>query len=263
MAHDAGDTGLAAELEERAARLKHRFNEQFWLPDKGYYAVALDKDKRPVDACTSNMGQCLWYGIVDEDKVPVVAERLMSPEMFSGWGVRTLASNMGSYNPASYHNGSVWPHDNAVIVAGLMRYGLVSEAQRIATALLEAAEYSDGRLPELFCGFDRAKFGQPVPYPTACSPQAWAATTPIFLVTSLLRYDVYVSQHGLWLDPVLPESFGDLQITNAPTGAGPVIIKAAGTSASVHGLPEGMTFRKGHRLWMTELMEQAKKRPEK
>lgn len=94
MAHDAGNRALAAELEERAARLKQRFNEQFWLPDKGYYAVALDKDKRPVDACTSNMRQCLWYGIVDEDKVPVVAERLMSPEMFSGWGVRTLASNM-------------------------------------------------------------------------------------------------------------------------------------------------------------------------
>lgn len=143
-----------------------------------------------------------------------------------------------------------------------MRFGLVSEAQRIATALLEAAEYSDGRLPELFCGFDHAKFGQPVPYPTPCSPQAWAATTPIFLVTSLLRYDVYVSQRGLWLDPVLPESFGDLHITNAPTGAGPVTIDAAGTNASVHGLPEQMTFHRGHRLWMTELMEQAKLHPE-
>ena len=135
------------------------------------------------------MGHCLWFGIVDEDKAPLVAERLMSPEMFSGWGVRTLATDMGAYNPASYHNGSVWPHDNAIIAAGLLRYGFVEEAQRIATALLEAAEYSDGRLPELFCGFSRDQFAEPVPYPTACSPQAWAATTPILLVTSLMRYD--------------------------------------------------------------------------
>ena len=129
-----------------------------------------------VDACASNMGHCLWVGLVDDDKAPLVAERLMSPEMFSGWGVRTLASDMGAYNPASYHNGSVWPHDNAVIAAGLMRYGFVEEAQRIATALLDAADYSDGRLPELFCGFSREQYSEPVPYPTACSPQAWAAT---------------------------------------------------------------------------------------
>lgn len=263
MAYNAGDSDLAAELEERAARLKQRFNEQFWLPDKGYYALALDRDKRPVDACASNMGQCLWYGIVDEKNVPMVAKRLMSPEMFSGWGVRTLATDMGAYNPASYHNGSVWPHDNAVIVAGLMRYGLVDEAQRIATALLEAADYSDGRLPELFCGFDRGQFGQPVPYPTACSPQAWASTTPIFLLTSLMRYDAYASLGGLWMDPVIPESFGDLHISNAPTGAGPVTIDAAGTSASVAGLPEGMVLHRGSRPWMTELVEQAHLHQEK
>ena len=262
MAYDGGDRALAIELEERAASLKQRFNDQFWLPKKGYYAVALDKDKQPVDACTSNMGQCLWYGIVDEDRVPRVVERLMSAEMFSGWGVRTLASDMGAYNPASYHNGSVWPHDNAVIVAGLIRYGYVSEAQQIATALLEAADHSDGRLPELFCGFDRHEFERPVPYPTACSPQAWAAATPIFLLTSLLRYDVYVPQGGLWLDPVLPESFGNLHIDKAPTGAGPVTIDAAGTSASVRGLPKGMVHRRGHRLWMTELMAQAHLHPE-
>ena len=111
------------------------------------------------------MGQCLLFGIIDEDKAPLVAERLMSPEMFSGWGVRTLASDMGAYNPASYHNGSVWPHDNAIIAAGLLRYGFVEQAQRIATALLEAAEYSEGRLPELFCGFSREHFDEPVPYP--------------------------------------------------------------------------------------------------
>jgi glycogen debranching enzyme len=163
MAYDAGDSALAARLTAEAAQLKRRFNEEFWLPERGYYAVALDGKKRPVDACASNMGQYLWLGIVDEDKVPLVAEHLMSPEMFSGWGVRTLANDMGAYNPASYHNGSVWPHDNAIIAKGLLRYGLVAEVQRISTALLEAAEYSGGRLPELSCGFSRDKVPEPVP----------------------------------------------------------------------------------------------------
>src|SRR4029453_9177470 len=140
MAADAGQTSLATELTERAKRLKKQFNEQFWLPERGYYAVALDGKKRPVDACTSNMGQCLWSGIVDEDKAPLVAERLMSPEMFSGWGIRTLATDMGAYNPVSYHNGSVWPHDNAIIAAGLIRYGFTAEAQQITMAILDAAE---------------------------------------------------------------------------------------------------------------------------
>ncbi|HEX7201991.1 MAG TPA: glycogen debranching N-terminal domain-containing protein, partial [Arthrobacter sp.] len=257
MAYDAGDTPLAAQLADEAARLKKRFNDEFWLPDRGYYAVALDRDKRPVDACASNMGQCLWHGIIDEDKVPLVAERLMSPEMFSGWGVRTLASDMGAYNPASYHNGSVWPHDNAIIAAGLLRYGFVEEAQRIAAALLEAADYSDGRLPELFCGFGRDQVPQPVPYPTACSPQAWAATTPIMLVTSLMRYDAHISRGGFWLDPVLPESYGDLHITNAPMGGGRITIDIAGSEPTVHGLPDGIVFHREHRPWLTELLEQA------
>jgi glycogen debranching enzyme len=262
MAYDAGDLDLAADLRDRAARLKQRFNEQFWLPDRGYYAVALDRDKRPVDACASNMGHCLWFGLIDEDKAPLVVERLMSPEMFSGWGVRTLASDMRAYNPASYHNGSVWPHDNALIVAGLMRYGFVEEAQKIATALLEAAEFSDGRLPELFCGFSRDQFARPVPYPTACSPQAWAATTPILLVTSLMRYDAHISQGGLWLDPALPDSFGDVHISNAPMGAGRITVDISGSKASVHGMPDGVEVHHGQRPWITDLVEQAKLRPD-
>lgn len=257
MAYDDGDLTLAESLRERAEDLKKRFNEQFWMPDKGYYAVALDRDKRPVDACASNMGHCLWFGLIDDDKAPAVVERLMSPEMFSGWGVRTLAKNMGAYNPASYHNGSVWPHDNALIVSGLLRYGFVEEAQRIATAMLEAAEISGDRLPELFCGFDRTQFREPVPYPTACSPQAWAATTPIHLVMSLLRYDTHISLGGIWLDPVLPPSFGDLHIRNAPMGSARITIDAAGTQATVKGIPEGLTVHHGQRPWMTDLVERA------
>lgn len=257
MAYDVGDAALGTEFAERAALLKKRFNEQFWMPDRGYYAVALDGKKRQVDACASNMGHCLLFGLLDEDKAPLVAERLMSPEMFSGWGVRTLSSDMGAYNPASYHNGSVWPHDNAIIAAGLMRYGFVAEAQRISSALLEAAEFSDGRLPELFCGFDREQLASPVPYPTACSPQAWAATTPIQLITSMMRYDAHVSRGGFWMDPALPDSYGELHISNAPMAGGRITIDIADSVPSVHGLPEGMVFHQGHRPWLTELVEQA------
>jgi glycogen debranching enzyme len=257
MAYDAGDTALGDELSDRAALLKKRFNEEFWIPELGYYAIALDGKKRQVDACASNMGHCLVYGLIDEDKASLVAERLLSDQMFSGWGVRTLATNMGAYNPASYHNGSVWPHDNAIIVEGLLRYGFVSHAQRICTGILEAAEHSDGRLPELFCGFSREQFPAPVPYPTACSPQAWAATTPIQLVTSLMRYDTHVSRGGVWMNPVLPEAFGDLHITNAPLGGGRITIDIADSIPSVQGLPEGITFHRGYRPWMTELIEQA------
>ncbi|WP_066285078.1 amylo-alpha-1,6-glucosidase [Arthrobacter sp. B6] len=247
MAHDAGDGHLAAELQDRAARLKKRFNEAFWLPERGYYAVALDRDKRPVDACASNMGHCLWSGIVDADKAQQVADRLMSPEMFSGWGVRTLATDMGAYNPVSYHNGSVWPHDNALIVAGLMRYGFVKEAQLLSSALLEAAEYTDNRLPELFCGFSRDECPEPLPYPTACSPQAWASAAPVMLLRSLLRYEAHVSLGGLWMDPVLPESWGSMHGENAPVGTARVTVDISGTRTVVEGLPEGMVFHRGTR----------------
>jgi glycogen debranching enzyme len=262
MAFDAGDVAFGTELTERAERLKKQFNEQFWLPDRGYYAIALDGKKRPVDACASNMGHCLWFGIVDQDKAPLVAERLMSREMFSGWGVRTLASDMGAYNPASYHNGSVWPHDNAIIAAGLIRYGFIAEAQRITLALLEAADYSDGRLPELFCGFARERFSRPVPYPTACSPQAWAAATPIMLGRSLMQYDVHVSRGDLWMDPVFPEAIGNVHISNAPLGDSRLTINISGPASSIGGLPPGMTFHRGHRPWLADLVEQVRTRPE-
>lgn len=247
IAHDSGDKLLAEELQDRAAQLKKRFNEAFWLPERGYYAIALDRDKRPVDACASNMGHCLWSGIVDADKAQQVADRLMCPEMFSGWGVRTLATDMGAYNPVSYHNGSVWPHDNALIVAGLMRYGFVKEAQTLSTALLEAAEFTDNRLPELFCGFSRGQCPEPLPYPTACSPQAWASATPVMLLRSLLRYEAHVSHGGLWMDPALPESWGGMHGTNAPVGTARVSVDISGTRAEVAGLPEGMVFHRGTR----------------
>ena len=157
FAREAGEVDVVRHWSERARRLKKRFNEAFWLPDRGYFAIALDAEKRPVDALASNMGHCLWTGMIDEDKAAAVARHLMSPEMFTGFGVRTLGSTMGAYNPMSYHNGSIWPHDNAIVAAGLMRYGFVAQAQRIVLGLLDASEQMGGRLPELFCGFDRQR----------------------------------------------------------------------------------------------------------
>jgi glycogen debranching enzyme len=241
FAWEAGDEPTFRLWADRATRLKEAFNERFWLPDRGWYALALDGAKRPVDSLASNMGHCLWSGIVDEDKAPAVAERLMSPEMFTGWGVRTLASTMGAYNPLSYHNGSVWPHDNALIASGLIRYGLVEEAQRIAMAMLEAADEFGGRLPELFCGFDRATYGRPVPFPTSCSPQAWASATPLHLLRTLLRFDPWVPHGMVWLAPALPAGFPDLVLRNLPLAGSRVSLDLRdGRVAALDGLPAGI-----------------------
>jgi glycogen debranching enzyme len=189
------------------------------------------------------MGHCLWSGIVDADKAPLVAEQLLSPAMFTGWGVRTLSSAMGAYDPVSYHNGSVWPHDNALIVAGLMRYGFIEEAQRIAEALLEAARRFGGRLPELFCGFDRGEYPEPVPYPTSCSPQAWASATPVQLIRTLLRFEPRLPQGELWIAPVLPSAFTPLRVDGVALGAGRIDLEVAGDGAVVEGLPAGVAVR--------------------
>ena len=234
---DFGDPDGARHWRERAARLKERFNERFWLPDRGYYAIALDGDKRPVDALTSNIGHCLWSGIVDEDKAGQVAEALLSPSMFTGWGVRTLASDMGAYNPMSYHNGSVWPHDNALVAHGLMRYGFVDEARRVATAVLDAADAFGGRLPELLCGFDRAEYRDPIPYPTSCSPQAWASAAPVHLVRVLLRVEPYAPGRKVWIAPVLPESFEPFALDGVPMIGARVTMEIDGDDVRVTGLP--------------------------
>ncbi|MFC8039514.1 glycogen debranching N-terminal domain-containing protein [Paenarthrobacter sp. NPDC057355] len=243
LARAAGDTAVERRCADRAEELKEAFNKTFWLPDKGYFALALDKDKQPVDSCTSNMGHCLWVGIVDEDKAAQVAERLMSPEMFTGWGIRTLGSDMGAYNPVSYHNGSVWPHDTALAATGLMRYGFTDEASRVASGLFDAAEHFGGQLPELFCGFDRGDFSEPVPYPTACSPQAWAAAAPVQLARILLRFDPDFTRDVLHLAPILPPSFGEFTAENVLLGSSRLTVRAAGTSGTVEGLPEGLQLR--------------------
>jgi glycogen debranching enzyme len=257
LAAQLGDQQGVATWTGHAADLKAEFNERFWLPDRGYFAVALDKDKRPVDACASNMGHCLWLGIVDVEKAPQVVERLMSPEMFSGWGIRTLASDMGAYNPVSYHNGSVWPHDTALIATGLMRYGFAEEAARVAQGLFAAAEHFDGRLPELFCGFSRREYDAPVPYPTSCSPQAWAAAAPVQLMRTLLRFDPILPQGQVHLAPILPSQFGAFRADQVRLSTSRITIRAEGTTATIDGLPSGMVLRSDARPRLEETLTPA------
>ena len=246
LARHFGDDSSAQQWRDRAAELKEEFNKRFWLPDRGQFALALDRDKRAVDASASNIGHCLWTGIVDEDKAEAVADRLLAPAMFTGWGVRTLASDMGAYNPASYHNGSVWPHDNALIAAGLMRYGFVEHAQRIAVGLLDAADRFGGRLPELFCGFGRDEYPEgPVAYPTSCSPQAWATTTPLMLLRTLLRYDPCLPHGTVWLAPAMPPGFGRVRVDNVPLGGDRVRFEiASNDDADIANLPAGLALHR-------------------
>lgn len=198
---------------DRAARLRTAFDEAFWLPDRGWYAVGLDRDRRPIDALTSNIGHCLWAGIVPEQRAGEVVGRLMAPDMFTGWGLRTLSSEMGAYNPMSYHNGSVWPHDTALAVAGMARYGFTDEAQRVAVGLLDAATEFGHRLPELFGGFSRDDVPVPVPYPAACSPQAWASAAPVELIRALLGLEP-TDDGVLACAPTLPNRFIPLRLRN-------------------------------------------------
>jgi len=191
---------------------------------------------------------------VDDEKAPLVAERLMAPDMFSGWGIRTLATTMGAYNPVSYHNGSIWPHDNALIAGGLMRYGFVEEAQRVATAIFEAAHAFGGRLPELFCGFERTRYSGPVAYPTSCSPQAWASATPIHLMRILLRFDPYISTEGLFLAPVVPKGMGSIHVEQVPLAGARIVIDARENQATVTGLPAGIELHQGPRESLADLL---------
>jgi glycogen debranching enzyme len=256
FAWEEGDSAGHRLWSERAGRLKEAFNAIFWLPDKGYFAMALDGNKHPVDSLTSNIGHCLWSGIIDDDKAGLVAERLMSPEMFTGWGVRTLATSMRRYNPMSYHNGSVWPHDSALVASGLMRYGFVTEAQRIASGLLDAADAFAGRLPELFCGFDRSEFSEPVPFPTSCSPQAWAAAAPLHLMRSLLRFDPWVPRGKAWLAPAFPPGFPDFTLQNLPLAGSRLSLTVVdGDVVDLQGVPDDLELVREPRKPSTAMHE--------
>jgi glycogen debranching enzyme len=212
-----GDSALADRLYSEAQSLKERFNRDFWMPDLGFFALALDREKRQVRSLTSNPGHCLWSGICNADKSQLVADRLMDRDMFSGWGVRTLSSDSSNYNPMSYHNGSVWPHDTIMIALGMRKCGFAEQATRLLEGIVEAGfRFSDARLPELFCGFERDKRfnSSPAAYIVSCSPQAWAAGCVFMLLQSILDLRPDHSSGRLHLDPVLPDMFRRIRLEN-------------------------------------------------
>lgn len=250
LAEATGDPGAATTLRSAAAALRQRFAEAFWLAHRGWFALALDGRKQHVDALTSNTAHCLWTGIATDEQAAALIERLRCDEMDSGFGLRTLATSMAAYNPMSYHNGSVWPHDTAIAVAGLLRYahlpGAVEAAQRLATGLLDAAACLGGGLPELFCGFARADFDRPVPYPTSCSPQGWASAAPLLLVRAFLGLQPDVPGRTLSVQPALPARFGTVALNDLRLGRVSADVVADGDTATVTGLPDGWRVTGGN-----------------
>ncbi|MEO7664781.1 MAG: glycogen debranching N-terminal domain-containing protein [Candidatus Limnocylindrales bacterium] len=220
LARLMGDAELAGKLVQEAAELRSRFDAAFWMTDANFYAVGLDAAKRQIGSITSNPGHCLWSGIVPEGRVAAITERLVGEAMDSGWGIRTYAAGQPGFNPIGYHTGSIWPHDNAIVAAGLKRVGRHDEANRVATRIFEAARNSpELRLPELFCGFARDGATVPVPYPVACSPQAWAAAAPLSLLQTMLGMRARATEGRLELErPHLPPWLGKVTIHNLRVG---------------------------------------------
>jgi glycogen debranching enzyme len=208
------DDTYADRLEKEAADLKRRFNQDFWIEDGRYFALALDQDGRQVDSLASNIGHLLWSGIADKPKAKACVSHLMGPRLFSGWGVRTMAQGEGRYNPIGYHVGTVWPFDCSFIAWGLRRYGYKDEAGRIAAGILDAARFFGGRLPEAFGGYPRSDTKYPVQYPTACSPQAWSTGAPLLLLRTMLGLEP-IGEH-LTTDPALPAGIGSIELLDIP-----------------------------------------------
>lgn len=196
---------LADRLTEEAVELKTRFNKVFWIENKGYFALGLDRHKKHIDSLSSSIGHLLWSGIVDENKVERLVDHLFSKQLYSGWGVRTMSAKDIGYNPILYHRGTVWPHDNSLVAAGLYKIGKRDLASRIILDTITASSYFGYRLPEVFAGFDRSEAPFPVRYPTAASPQAWAAATPILFLRLLLGIEPDIKRKKILIDPALPE----------------------------------------------------------
>ena len=215
-----GDVGLATRLDAEADQLATRFEDAFWIDDRRYYAMALDRGKRQSDAIASNAGHCLWSGIVSPERARDVVEQLLRPAMYSGWGIRTYAADQPGYNPIGYHTGTVWPHDASIIAAGFKRYGFDDASNRVVGHMMEAAQgFQDYRLPELFCGFDRSDAHTPVPYPVACSPQAWAAGSSFLFLETMLGLRAHADRKELeLLHPHLPDWLGKVTLTDLRVG---------------------------------------------
>jgi glycogen debranching enzyme len=206
----------SSRLKREAEKLRVQFEDQFWCDDLSTYALALDGDKRPCRVRTSNAGHCLFTGIASHERARKVAEKLVDPIFFTGWGVRTVASSEARYNPLSYHNGSVWPHDNSLVASGMARYGFKHFAGKILLGLLDLSSMVDlHRLPELLCGLERRTGEAPTLYPVACSPQAWASATPFLILQACLGLSIHADKKQLVFDrPFLPEGIPQLSIKN-------------------------------------------------
>ncbi len=231
------------ELKARAAELKRRFNREFWMPDEKYFAQALDASKQQVRAISSNPGHCLWMRIVDRPKAAHVARRLVARDLFSGWGVRTLSERAVNYDACSYHNGSVWPFDSALAVAGLRQYGYATEAERIARGLIEAAiQFPMHRPPELFCGEVRTP-GEPArAYWNTCTPQLWSAAAMFTCVSSILGLEADPRREHLRIEPMPTQLFNRIEVTGLHFAGRRIDFSVEGTEVKVGRLPEGITI---------------------
>lgn len=250
LAQLLGEQELARRLENAAADLKRAFNDHFWCPEIGMYALALDGKKRQCAVGASNAGHALWSGIATEAHATEVADALLSPDFFCGWGIRTLRAQEARYNPMAYHNGSVWPHDNALIAAGMARYGMTDKALKVFAGMRDVSLYMDQhRMPELFCGFEKRPDEGPTLYPVACSPQAWAAATVFYLLQACLglSFDVAANQIS-FRNPRLPDFLEsvnlhelavgnatlDLQLQRYPNNVGINILRKNGNVSVVN-----------------------------
>ncbi|AEJ42875.1 amylo-alpha-1,6-glucosidase [Alicyclobacillus acidocaldarius] len=225
---ELGETEQAERLARLADGLRSRFLQHFWLEDRDEIAMALDGNKRPLSVASSNMGQVLWSDILPSELAARVAKRLLQPDLFSGFGIRTLSAKERRYNPMSYHNGSVWPHDTSLVFAGLVRHGAWEEAEQIFEGLMRAqAQFPHHRLPELFCGFSREESPRPVPYPVSCSPQAWAAAVPAIVLENLLGLRPDAPRGALTMVPRLPASMQELKVHGLRIGRGTLSVEIA------------------------------------
>ncbi len=236
MARLMGDHNLAERLESEAIKLRLRFHEAFWCPELSCYAIALDGNKEPCRVRTSNAGHSLFTGIANQETAPSLGALLVGRDFFSGWGIRTVARNEVRYNPISYHNGSIWPHDNAIIAAGLSRYGFKAHAGKILAGLLETSRFMDlHRLPELFCGLDRRPGEGPTSYPVACAPQAWAAGSVFMLLQACLGLSFDAERKHIRFDhPYLPDTIPQLWIRD---------LKVANSALDFHAERDGEGVR--------------------
>jgi glycogen debranching enzyme len=214
-----GDAALAASLRTKARALRAAFEEKFWCEEIGFYAFALDPEKKPVTTIASNAGHCLWSGIVRPERAAGVVARLLEPDMWSGWGIRTLSAAHPAYNPYSYQRGSVWPHDNGIIALGFKRYGFAAEVSRVARDISEAASFfMSHRLPELYAGVERTPGAFPVLYPQANVPQAWAAGSVFHLLQAILGVRADAPNGRLLVDPVLPHWLPQIELHGVSVG---------------------------------------------